>query len=167
MEAAGRSSGIPHSDDLGPVSRIDVLEGPSGHRRWPDAVKGRIVAESYASDAPVSTTARRHGLAPSQLFAWRRDAKAGKLVLPGDDVAAFAPLMLEAGAPAGLSPPPEPDLDDRIELAVGPVTVRLSSGTPRSGLGRSWRRWPRRCDLPFAPCAHLRCDEAGGLPQGT
>ncbi|MEQ9178584.1 MAG: transposase [Nitratireductor sp.] len=105
MEAAGRSSGISHSDDLGGVSRIDVLEGPSGRRRWPDAVKGRIVAESFASDDPVSTTARRHGLAPSQLFAWRRDAKAGKLVLPGDDVASFAPLLLEADVPTG-SPPP-------------------------------------------------------------
>ena len=65
MEAAGRSSGIFHSDDLGAVSRIEVLEGPSGRRRWPDAVKGRIVAESYASNASVSATARRHGLVPS------------------------------------------------------------------------------------------------------
>lgn len=134
MEASVRSSGISHSDELGAVSRIDVLEGPSGRRRWPDAVKGRIVAESLASDAPVSTTARRHGLAPSQLFAWRRDAKAGKLVLPGDDVAAFAPLLLEAGAPSG-SPPPGHGGDDRIECVVGPATVRLSSSTPAERIG--------------------------------
>lgn len=134
MEAADRSSGISHSDDVGVVSRIDVLTGPSGRRRWPDAVKGRIVAESFASDAPVSTTARRHGLAPSQLFAWRRDAKAGKLVLPGDEVASFAPLLLEADAPTG-SPPSGHGCDDRIEIAVGPVTVRLSSGTPPKQIG--------------------------------
>jgi transposase len=134
MDAVGRSSGISHCDDLGAVSRIDVLEGPSGRRRWPDAVKGRIVAESYASDAPVSATARQHRLAPSQLFAWRRDARAGKLVLPGDDVAAFAPLMLEADAPSG-SPPSGHGSDDRIEIAVGPATVRLSSATPAKRIG--------------------------------
>ncbi|MEQ9125809.1 MAG: transposase [Alphaproteobacteria bacterium] len=136
MEAAGRSSGISHSDDLGALSRIDVLEGPSGRRRWPDAVKGRIVAESYASDDPVSTTARRHRLAPSQLFAWRRDAKAGKLILPGDDmdIASFAPLLLEADAPSG-SPPPGDGGDDRIEIVVGVVTVRLPSGAPPKRIG--------------------------------
>ncbi len=134
MEAAGRSSGVSHSDDLGAVSRIDVLEGPSGRRRWPDAMKGRIVAESYASDAPVSATARRHRLAPSQLFAWRRDAKAGKLVLPGDDVAAFAPLLLEADAPSG-SPPPGDGGDDRIEIVVGVVTARLPASTPAKRIG--------------------------------
>ena len=47
MEAAGRSSGISHSDDLGAVSRIDVLEGPSGRRRWPDAVKGELLPDCW------------------------------------------------------------------------------------------------------------------------
>lgn len=134
MEAAGRSSGISHSDKVGGLGRIDILEGPSGRRRWPDSVKGRIVAESYASDTPVSTTARRHGLAPSQLFAWRRDAKAGKLILPGDDVASFAPLLLEAETSAGKVQPGDGG-DDRIEIAVGEVTVRLSSGTPEQRIG--------------------------------
>ncbi len=97
-------------------------------------MKGRIVAESYASDAPVSATARRHRLAPSQLFAWRRDAKAGKLVLPGDDVAAFAPLLLEADAPSG-SPPPGDGGDDRIEIVVGVVTARLPASTPAKRIG--------------------------------
>jgi transposase len=128
MEAAGRSSGISHSDDFGAVSRMDVLEGPSGRRRWPDAVKGQIVAESYTSTAPVSATARRHRLAPSQLFAWRREAKAGKLILPVDAAASFAPLLLDATMPA--APPPDGGSDDRIDILVDPVTVRLPLDTP-------------------------------------
>lgn len=134
MECADRSSGIYHSVDFGSVGRIDVLEGPSGRRRWPDAVKGQIVAESYASDASVSAIARRHGVAPSQLFAWRRDAKAGKLILPGEEVASFASLLLEA-EPSSRDRPREDCEDNRIEIAVGPVTVRLSPGTSAQRVG--------------------------------
>lgn len=128
MEAADRSSGISHSDDGVRVQRLEVLEGPSGRRRWPDAVKGRIVAESYVSDASVSATARRHGLVPSQLFAWRREAKAGRLIMPGDDAGAFAPLLLETEAPAPVSPPTGSPCEG-VEIAVGAVTVRVSSDT--------------------------------------
>lgn len=127
MDAAGRSSGISHSADGAVVQRLEVLEGPSGRRRWPDAVKGQIVAESFASDAPVSATARRHRLAPSQLFAWRREAKAGKLVVPADDAAPFAPLLLDAATP---TVPPAGRCEARIEILVDPVTVRVSAATP-------------------------------------
>ncbi|MDB5661563.1 MAG: transposase, partial [Cypionkella sp.] len=35
------------------VSRIEVLDGPTGRRRWPDEVKARIVAESLVPGARV------------------------------------------------------------------------------------------------------------------
>ena len=127
MDAAGRSSGISHSDAGAVVQRLEVLEGPSGRRCWPDAVKGQIVAESFASAASVSATARRHRLAPSQLFAWRREAKAGKLVVPADEAAPFAPLLLDATMP---TVPPAGRCEARIEIAVGAVTVRLPLDTP-------------------------------------
>ncbi len=41
--------------------RLGVVGGPTGRRRWPDAVKARIVQESFAPGARVSAVARRHG----------------------------------------------------------------------------------------------------------
>ena len=43
-------------------------------RNWPDDTKARIVEEALAPDVNVSAIARRYGMAPSQLFGWRRKA---------------------------------------------------------------------------------------------
>ena len=80
--------------------RLDVVAGPTGRRNWPDEIKGQIVAESFSSDVSVSAVARRHGMVPSQLFGWRRLAKDGKLVLPADETAAFAPLIVPNATPS-------------------------------------------------------------------
>jgi len=53
--------------------------GPERRRRWSKEAKAAIVAETYAPGASVSEVARRHGIAPSQVFAWRRLAEGGAL----------------------------------------------------------------------------------------
>src|SRR5579864_479640 len=58
---------------------VDASE-PAGRvrrRRWGDEVKAQIVAESLAPGAMVSEVARRHGLTPQHLSAWRKAARAG------------------------------------------------------------------------------------------
>jgi transposase len=102
--------------------RLEVMEGPTGRRRWPDDVKARIVAETFAPGVRVADVARRHGLRPAHLSSWRRLARQGKLVLPVDDGAIFAPLLLEEAASAPSSCRPQ---EGGIELEVGDVTVRL------------------------------------------
>src|ERR1700676_864857 len=64
---------------------VDASE-PQGRarRRWSDEIKGRIVAESFAPGAVVSEVARRHGLSPQHLSAWRRAARARSLRVPAD-----------------------------------------------------------------------------------
>jgi hypothetical protein len=67
----------------------DVVDasGPQGavrRRRWSDEIKGRIVAESLGPGAVVSDVARRHGLSPRHLSAWRQAARAGLLKQPAD-----------------------------------------------------------------------------------
>jgi len=36
------------------VRPIEVMSGPTGHRRWPDALKARIVAETLQPGLRVS-----------------------------------------------------------------------------------------------------------------
>jgi transposase len=102
--------------------RLEVMEGPTGRRRWPDDVKARIVAETFAPGIRVADVARRHGLRPAHLSSWRRSARQGKLVLPVDDGPIFAPLLLEETVSAASSCRPH---EGSIALEVGEVTVRL------------------------------------------
>ena len=64
----------------------DVVDASEPHgavrrQRWSEEIKGRIVAESFAPGSVVSDVARRHGLSPQHLSAWRRAARAGLLKL--------------------------------------------------------------------------------------
>jgi transposase-like protein len=55
----------------GGLRRLEVVD-TGRRRRWTVAAKVRIVEESLGADVSVSSVARRHGMAPSQLFGWRR-----------------------------------------------------------------------------------------------
>ena len=77
------------------VSRIEVLDGPTGRRRWPDDVKVRIVAESLAPGAGVCDVAQKYGLIARHVSQWRGLARKGKLVVPVDSAPSFVPLLVE------------------------------------------------------------------------
>lgn len=118
------------ADEVGRVCRIDVLEGPTGRRGWPDPVKARIVAESFAPGAQVSAVAARHKMAPQQLTTWRRAAREGRLALPADADEMFAALVIDAPAPAQTAASmsvavPAPGFPRWIEIVAGGVLVRL------------------------------------------
>ena len=59
-----------------PDEAKEPIGGPEGRspprRRWSEAEKRWIVAESYQPGASVSVVARRHDLNTNQLFTWRR-----------------------------------------------------------------------------------------------
>ena len=63
----------------------EVLHGPERRRRWAAAEKIAIVAETYEPGVTVSLVARRHGVAPNQVFSWRRLAAQGALTAAGSE----------------------------------------------------------------------------------
>jgi len=77
------------------VSRIEILDGPTGRRRWPDDLKARIVAESFQPGARVCDVAAKYGLISRHLSGWRGQARKGELVMPVDMSPAFVPLVIE------------------------------------------------------------------------
>lgn len=99
------------------VARMEVVEGPTGRRNWPDTVKARIVAESYERGKSVADVARRHGLRPQHLSTWRRLVREGKLALPAEGVPLFADVTV-ARAPASVQ-------SAAIEIEAAGVLVRL------------------------------------------
>ena len=58
-----------------PAQRLEIFTGAGRRRAWTAEQKAAIVAESLEDGALVSHVARRHGLTPQQLFAWRRQAR--------------------------------------------------------------------------------------------
>jgi transposase len=73
--------------------RVEVLGGVERRRRWSDDEKMRIIAETLAPGAKVAAVARRHGVSPSLLFFWRRQART---VAKNDITPRFAPVRIAA-----------------------------------------------------------------------
>ena len=82
------------------VSRIEILDGPTGRRRWPDDLKARIVAESFQPGARVCDVAAKYGLIARHLSGWRGQARKGELVVPVATAPTFVPLVIEPLADA-------------------------------------------------------------------
>lgn len=63
--------------------KSEVLSGRERRRRWTAAEKLALVQETYEPGVTVSLVARRNGIAPNQLFSWRRLASQGALTAAG------------------------------------------------------------------------------------
>ena len=107
------------------AGRLDVIEGPSGRRRWPEDIKARIVRESLEPGVTVSEVARRHRMSPQHLTLWRRAAREGRLSVSvhcAEKVsgAPFVPVAIDAGRIETT-----PFVDERISVEVNGIVLKL------------------------------------------
>ena len=68
---------------INPPNRIEVVTSVQRRRRWTASEKVRMVEETFAPGMTVSLVARQHGVAPNQLFTWRRLVSQGSLTAAG------------------------------------------------------------------------------------
>lgn len=67
------------------AKRVEVVTSVDRRRHRTAGEKKQIVEETYAPGWSVSSVARKHGIAPSQLFAWKRKMEAGALSAVGSE----------------------------------------------------------------------------------
>src|SRR5437868_13343448 len=67
----------------GNIDRVEVITSVQRRRRWSAEEKARIVQETYAPGMSVLLVARQHGVAPNQVFTWRRLYAEGALLAIG------------------------------------------------------------------------------------
>jgi len=113
-----------------PVRRIEVFTGAGRRRSWSVAEKAAIIAESYGAGDTVCAVARRHGLTPQQLFAWRRLARQSAMAPPPMFVPAIVGPTEPERPTATLSPRRtrrRRSRSDGIELEIAGVEVRVGA----------------------------------------
>jgi transposase len=101
--------------------------GVERRRRWSKDEKARIVEETLAPGAVVSEVARRHGVAQSLLFTWRRLARMADPA--GRDGSILLPVEIDAMAPPPpeAARPPRPATSGRRKRS-GVIEIELGSG---------------------------------------
>jgi transposase len=90
----------------------------STRRAWTRAQKQAILAEAERAGTTVSAVARRHGVAPSLLFRWRREALDAERAAALPPQPAFVPLRLPGPDSTNSYERTQPGLIE-IELATG------------------------------------------------
>src|SRR5258705_13534661 len=114
------SINTPMPDD-GNCQVIEHLEArPLRARRgWSAQAKARLVEKTLVPGANVSAIARGAGMAPSQLFGWRRQARVARAALRNEAVDADRPMTFERFAAVGCPP---------VGIVIGGVGLCAGSG---------------------------------------
>jgi transposase len=112
---------------INPPNRIEVVTSVQRRRRWTASEKVRMVEETFAPGMTVSLVARQHGVAPNQLFTWRRlvaqggltAAGSGEEVVPASDYRALQNQVRELHRLLGKKTLEAEILKEALEHAMG------------------------------------------------
>lgn len=95
-------------------------------RRYSDAEKAAIVAESLRPDVRVTSVARRHGIAKSLIYNWRANRREAQAI--ARDALEFVPCgqFVEATAITSAAA----IIPERPETSVGPLVADVAASPP-------------------------------------
>lgn len=121
--------------------QVRVL-GAERRRRWSYDEKVRLVGETLQPGETVCGVARRHGMAQSLLFTWRRQARQG--CLGGEAIPALVPVEITStpasasmcAAQPSCSPPAQRARAGIIEIELGGCRVRVDRDVDSEALQR-------------------------------
>lgn len=107
----------------------EIISTVERRRQWPAEEKLRIMSEALAPGATIAAVADRHGVCRSQLYAWLRLAREGKLAsisMRAPEAASFVPVQISADTRASSPTPP-------CDAPASPATPThpLASSIPR------------------------------------
>lgn len=117
------------------VSRLEVIEGPSGRRQRTKAERARIAVESMMPGVTVADVARKHGTTRWQVYDWRKQIRKGNLVVAENmaSLPVFAELVVDDSASRA------PAASSDLEIVVGDVVIRAGAGADEGQLTRAIR----------------------------
>jgi transposase len=100
--------------------------GIERRRRWSKDEKSRIVEETLAPGAVESEVARRHGVAQSLFFTWRRLARTTEPVRRDGSI--LLPVEIDAPPPPSGSEAARPSRPSGRRTRSGVIEIELGSG---------------------------------------
>ena len=125
----------------GKIDRVEVITSIQRRRRWSAEEKAALVQETYAAGMSVSLVARRHGIAPNQLFRWRRlhaegalsAVAAGETVVPASEYRALHGQVRELQRLLGKKTLENEILREALDLAQPKKLLLRTSSSGQDG----------------------------------
>jgi transposase len=111
------------------MDRVEVITRVERRRKWTDAEKAVVLAETDAPGTNVAAVARKHGIARSVVYNWRSARRAQAIAaMPGAGPVEFIPLGVVGGI-----------VKDEPAVSPGPVSAatRSAGDSPSPGAERS------------------------------
>jgi transposase len=126
----------------GGVERVEIVTRGEARRSYTPEEKARLLTEAAVPGARVLLVAQRHGVSPSLMYRWRRQAEGRAARKAPPRPPAFVPLLLDGGKPAsGSAPPVRPPEGDGLEAQVEVVLrngrlLRVGVGADAAAVAR-------------------------------
>jgi transposase len=105
------------------VPRIEIVTRGEARREYTAEERAQILTEAAMPGARVLVVAQRHGISPSLVYRWRREAAGRPARQARPRPPHFVPLLVDGGrlaqAPVMAPDPPAPDASaDRVEVVL-------------------------------------------------